>query len=246
MARIRTVKPEFWKHEDLSELPAETHMLAAALLNYADDEGYFKAHPKLVQAECCPLREDSTSVRRSLELLSGIGYIRLFVGTDGKEYGHIVKFLEHQRVDRAKPSVIKDLESIGEESSNDRRSVAAGMEGNGREEEGKGEGAAAPPACPHQEIIELYHETLPALPRVKAWTDERQALLRSRWREDPKRQDLDWWRKFFGYVSQSDFLMGRAKGRGDAPPFMADLEWLIRPKNFVKVIEGKYENREAA
>lgn len=116
------------------------------------------------------------------------------------------------------------------------------------ETEGEGEkkGAAAPPACPHQEIIELYHETLPALPRVKAWTDERQALLRSRWREDPKRQDLDWWRKFFGYVSQSDFLMGRAKGRGDAPPFMADLEWLIRPKNFVKVIEGKYENREVA
>lgn len=113
-------------------------------------------------------------------------------------------------------------------------------------EEQEREGAAAPPACPHQEIIELYHETLPALPRVKAWTDERQALLRSRWREDPKRQDLDWWRKFFGYVSQSDFLMGRAKGRGDAPPFMADLEWLIRPKNFVKVIEGKYENREAA
>ena len=55
MARIRTIKPEFWRHEDLSALPADTHMLAAALLNYADDEGYFNANPKLVEAECFPV-----------------------------------------------------------------------------------------------------------------------------------------------------------------------------------------------
>ena len=42
MARIRTIKPDFWKHEDLSALPEITHMLAAALLNHADDEGFFK------------------------------------------------------------------------------------------------------------------------------------------------------------------------------------------------------------
>lgn len=140
MSRIRTIKPEFWKHEDLSELPPETHMLAAALLNYSDDEGFFKANPKLVQAECCPLRDDSTIVRRSLEMLAAIGYIRLFTGTDGKEYGHVVKFLDHQRVDRAKPSNIKVLETVGEESSINRRTVVdgsspewKGMEGNGRE-----------------------------------------------------------------------------------------------------------------
>ena len=29
MARIRTIKPEFWADEDLSALPIEEHMLAA-------------------------------------------------------------------------------------------------------------------------------------------------------------------------------------------------------------------------
>jgi len=94
--------------------------------------------------------------------------------------------------------------------------------------------------CPHQEIIALYHEILPALNPVKEWTDDRQKMLRSRWREKKERQNLDWWRYYFGYVGESDFLMGRA---GD---FMADLEWLIRPKNFVKVIEGRYHNRNGA
>ena len=69
MARIRTIKPEFWAHEDLSELPEATHMLAAALLNYADDEGYFNANPMLIKAACSPLREPSVSIQESLTLL---------------------------------------------------------------------------------------------------------------------------------------------------------------------------------
>jgi hypothetical protein len=56
---------------------------------------------------------------------------------------------------------------------------------------------------------------------------------------------LRWWGEFFGYVAKSDFLMGRSQPR-DREPFECDLEWLVRPKNFVKVIEGKYENRGRA
>jgi hypothetical protein len=140
VGRIRTIKPEFWKHEDLSELPPETHMLAAALLNYCDDEGYFKANVKLIKAECSPLREDSTNVRRSIEQLQNIGYIRLFLGSDGKDYGHVTQFLKHQRVDRPRPSEIKALE----DSTNNRRIIddESSLEGKGKE--GKGKDKPAP------------------------------------------------------------------------------------------------------
>jgi hypothetical protein len=99
------------------------------------------------------------------------------------------------------------------------------------------------PSCPQSEIVALYHELLPSLTRVKEWTPERQAFLRKRWNESSERQNLDWWRGFFGYVAASDFLTGKTTGR-DGRSFECDLEWLVRPKNFVKVIEGKYENRE--
>lgn len=108
--------------------------------------------------------------------------------------------------------------------------------------------AAGKPAashCPHTEIVALYHELLPSLTRVRDWTPERQAFLRKRWTEKTERQSLDWWRTFFEYVGRSDFLTGRKAGRG-GEPFECDLEWLVRPKNFVKVIEGKYENRSNA
>ena len=62
MARIRTIKPEFWTDEDLSEVSEAACLLAIGLLNYADDEGYFNANPKLVKAAVFPIREQSGSI----------------------------------------------------------------------------------------------------------------------------------------------------------------------------------------
>lgn len=109
MARIRTIKPSFWKHEELSSLPPETHMLAAALLNYADDDGYFNANPTLVKAECFPLRNLSVSVHTSLSELSNVGFIRVGHTEGGRCYGQIIKFRDHQNINRPYPSKIKDL-----------------------------------------------------------------------------------------------------------------------------------------
>lgn len=95
----------------------------------------------------------------------------------------------------------------------------------------------------HQAVIGLYHEILPTAPRVKAWTTTRRQALDARIRErlaDGKPADqADYWRAFFETVAASDFLTGRATG------FRADLEWLLRPENFLKVIEGRYSNRSA-
>lgn len=55
--------------------------------------------------------------------------------------------------------------------------------------------------CPHQQIIDLYHEILPTATHVRCWTSKRQRALRARWGEDKKRQNLDWWRRLFEYIS---------------------------------------------
>lgn len=145
MARIRTIKPEFWKHEDLSELPEATHMLAAALLNHADDEGYFNANPALVRSECLPLRESSVSVNDSLNHLARVGYIRLGKGQDGKRYGRIVKFADHQRVNRPTPSKIKAI-AIEWEGSCDKHgglTEPSLPEGKGKEQGREGNGTSS-------------------------------------------------------------------------------------------------------
>lgn len=109
MARIRTIKPEFWTDERLSALPEATHLLAAALLNHSDDEGYFNANHALIKAACSPIREPSVTIPESLERLAGVGYLSFGAGSDGRHYGRIVNFHKHQKVNRPSPSRIKPL-----------------------------------------------------------------------------------------------------------------------------------------
>lgn len=103
------------------------------------------------------------------------------------------------------------------------------------------------PSCPHQKVIDLYHGSLPTCPQVREWNATRQKYLQSRWREKAsalswqhEADGLDWFKRFFGWVAESDFLTGKADGRNGQPPFVASLEWLMRPSNFAKVVEGKY------
>lgn len=104
-----------------------------------------------------------------------------------------------------------------------------------------------PPPCPQADILALYHEILPELRRHKVWTGKRESQLRARWREDSKRQSLDYWRRFFGYVRKSEFLMGLAEPMTPGgTPFSADLEFLTKADKFANVIEGKYHGGRAA
>lgn len=96
--------------------------------------------------------------------------------------------------------------------------------------------------CPQQAIVALFHECVPTARRVRDWTPSRAALLRTRWREDRRRQSLDWWRRFFCYVGESPFLTGKANTPGRRP-FELGLEWLLKPENFAKVREGAYHEQ---
>ena len=91
---------------------------------------------------------------------------------------------------------------------------------------------------PSAEIVTLYHEKLPMLPKVEKLTKARIGYIRQRWAEDLP--TLEAWGNFFDDVSGSLFLTGRAQARDGKPPFRADLEWLTRPGNFAKIAEGKY------
>ena len=96
-------------------------------------------------------------------------------------------------------------------------------------------GPPGPPPCPHQKIIDLYHQELPTLPRVEVWSKYRKGALQARWREEPARQNLTWWREYFKQVAGQPFLLGQNDRQ-----WSADLEWLIRPKNMPRVLENKY------
>lgn len=103
--------------------------------------------------------------------------------------------------------------------------------------------------CPQQELVAMYHEILPELPRVRVWDGQRAKNMASRWRQwmNAKRQDgspcytdresgLVYWRRFFEYIRESSFLMG------NAGKWKASLDWIVKAENMAKIIERKYHD----
>lgn len=104
--------------------------------------------------------------------------------------------------------------------------------------------AIGKPNCPHQEIINLYHEILPTSPVIRDWTPARAAALKARWNEGVDRQTLDYWRRLFEYIAGIPFLNGKVASNG-RKPFFISLDWLVKAENFAKVREGRYEDQSA-
>jgi uncharacterized protein YdaU (DUF1376 family) len=105
--------------------------------------------------------------------------------------------------------------------------------------------------CPHKKILALWAEVLPALPQHSVWNATRADHLQARWREvavekkwTTEEQGLAFFRKMFIYVGKSPFLTGQTKAKDR--PFIIELEWLIKPNNWAKVIEGKYHQQQEA
>lgn len=109
------------------------------------------------------------------------------------------------------------------------------------------ENQATTPVCPHLEILELFGKHLPELPQPmpNLWEGARAKALQQRWKwvmankAKTKEEGLDFFGRYFVYVSKSDFLSGR-NGKWTA----CDLGWLVKADNFTKVMQGNYQNKE--
>lgn len=147
--RIRTVKPEFWTDESLSSISDFARLLAIALLNYSDDDGYFLANTILIRGACFPFLDDSKKIQRALQELSKIEFLELGNLDDGRDVGRIINFRKHQRIDKPQKSKLKEKSKFQEHSTNIQRTLQEHSDsilgGNGmeqgmekEEEQGKG------------------------------------------------------------------------------------------------------------
>lgn len=101
MARIRSIKPDFFTSEVVASLPLSARLTFVGLWTYADDNGVAVDNPKLINAAIWPLEDDprETLQRTSGDLasLSTAGLIVRYEAA-GKRLLFIRSWDEHQRV----------------------------------------------------------------------------------------------------------------------------------------------------
>lgn len=137
MARIRTIKPEFWTSEQVVECSPIARLLFIGMWNFCDDAGNHPASFKTLKMEVFPGDEISLAqIESYTEELLRNGLLIRYDGGNGREYWHVTGW-HHQKVDRPNPKHppfnSSKKQKFDEHSTNDR-----GMFDDQSPPEGKG------------------------------------------------------------------------------------------------------------
>ena len=84
----------------------------------------------------------------------------------------------------------------------------------------------------YQGVLDAYHECCPSFPAVIKLTETRKRAIKARLKD----YGLEEIKRAFSLAGQSDFLKG-------ASGWQASFDWLMKPANMTKVLEGNYTNR---
>lgn len=200
MARIRTIKPEFFTSEDIVALSPHARLLYIALWCEADKEGRMTWKPNTFKLRYLP--GDAVDIQVLATELVQSGLVVLY----GDGYAVIPKFRLHQHInpresDSQLPEPDASASGLTQTGTRAARVVHAsarvddaqgGREGNGKEGD---IGAIAPvadkaatptagglPKAPIDQVLSAYHEILPDLPQARIMDDRRRKAIASFWR----------------------------------------------------------------
>ena len=101
MARIRTFKPEFLRHEEL-QLLERNHsgkypmFVFMGLWAVCDKQGVFPWKPLSLKLDIYPFLE--YEMEETLNILYENGFIQKFTAADNNTYGFVINFEKHQRI----------------------------------------------------------------------------------------------------------------------------------------------------
>ncbi len=254
MARIRTVKPEFWTSEQIMELSRDSRLLFIGMWNFCDDGGNHPASYKRLKAEVFPA-DDITAedIRLLVDEWVSNDLVTVYEVNE-KSYWHVNGW-HHQKIDKPRHVHPKPEEGtnqklqkpqksydscensdsiprpVVEESSKSRRTFDLGREGNGME--GNISSSLRSEDLVHQ-AMDMFNEICgDVLPKAKGTTKSRDKKLPLRVKE---LDGLSGWRDYCVKIRGSPHLIGQNKRQ-----WKASIDWILEPANMLKIQEGNYE-----
>lgn len=261
MAERRMFAKSIVFSDDFLDLPLSARCLYFTLGMVADDDGFID-NARAVMRQCgCAKNDLDVLIAKQYVLTFGDGVIvikhwRLHNYLRSDRY-HMTKYTEHkaelvsgERGYERLPVGIPTVDGTDTEDRLGKDSIGLGKDSvsyleeitttSTSEEENAEQvvGSEEKNPCPFQKIMELYHLHCPSYPKLRAISGNRRKAVSARWREYP---DLQTFRDLFIKAEASSFL----KGNNDRN-WTADFDWLMKPSNMPKVLEGKYDNKVSA
>lgn len=102
MARIRSIKPEFWTDAKVVRLSPLARLMFVGAWNFADDFGCLPADAFQLKLRVLPT-EDTDADELVAELFDA-GLLEALKTSDAREFWHVTNWSKHQRVSKPSPS----------------------------------------------------------------------------------------------------------------------------------------------
>lgn len=107
MARIRTIKPEFWEDEKIGRLPIPCRLFFIGCWNFADDFGFIKGNASLLKSQIFPY-DEGLRVSEIKKWIDALVNARMLIpiiydpqnSGSGESYYYIRTFRSHQVLDK--------------------------------------------------------------------------------------------------------------------------------------------------
>jgi hypothetical protein len=240
-SKLRSVNTRFWDDPFVEDLtPSEKLLFLYLLTNSLTNLlGIYEITIKRITFDTGLNKESVLKALESFERLGKVYFISGFIVLPNflknqnlnpnmiknviSEFGDLPEWLKTKLLENSEETQLNGLETI-------RNALAMLRKDEGEdeeeiEEESEGEEEA--------EILKYYHSVCLELPKVQKLTPKRKASLKARIKE----YGAEAINEVIENAAMSEFLNGKNDRN-----WKADFEWLMKPENFLKVFEGKYNS----
>ena len=260
MARKRMLDPNMWQSEDISRLSVFARYLFIGMISNADDEGRGRANPNYLKSTIFPYDNMRTAdINKALSEISRYTSVVLYERAHSMYYAFL-NWNKWQKVDRPTKSILPpppssaelenplveatdspengEFEGILCDSSNARRGLderSLLIEEKRKEEKDIYRETGSLSRIDYQKIVDLFHSLCPSLPRVRTVSEKRKKAIRARFNAG---ETMESFAEVFKMAEASDFLTGR-----NGAWVGCGFDWLLKEANWIKTLEGTYENK---
>ena len=257
MARNRMIKPKFWDDTKIGRLTRDARLLYIGLWNFSDDIGIVIGDSVWLKSKIFPY--DQIQIQQFEKWMNELvinGFICL-LSYKGERFIYLPNFTRHQVINKPNygdlniPKCLIDRVKenihllITEQSRNTTVSFTEQYVTKievEREEEyppyNSPQGEVPPKESNESDkinynaLMDTFNKMFSGkLPEVTTMTDKRKKAIRARATEHGKEGIMT----VFNNVSQSAFLLGHNNQN-----WRCDFDWIFRPTNFIKILEGNY------
>ena len=252
MARIRTIKPEFWDDLKVAKISRDARLLYIGMWNFADDLGVIIGDSLWIKSKVFPF--DQIQIQQFdkwIQELVKSGFISQF-SHKGEDFYYLPNLTRHQVINRPNLDKVNVKQSdlsvivdslINHGTFND--DSYSGKEGKGKGKERKGD-VVCDPKNENQKndfdlVMELFNKTCVSLPKINKLSETRKKKVSLRLAEMGQYEKWEVTLKtVFEKSEKSEFLRGENKNG-----WRATFDWIFENEtNWVKIFEGNFDNKQ--